>query len=59
MGATPVVIRCEFCRDGKSISEIVEESFRLYLDRTFAFANQKPYHDCDEWPLISGGQPCT
>ncbi len=59
MGEKPVIIRCEFCKEGKSISEIVEESFRLYLVRTFAFADKKPYHDRDERPLISGGIPCT
>ncbi len=55
---TPVVIRCEFFEDGKRISEIWEGSFRLYLTREFAFVNEKPYHDRDEWPLISGGQLC-
>ena len=36
MREKPVVIQCEFASEGKDISEILEESFILFLHRTFA-----------------------
>lgn len=58
MREKPVVIRCEFSDEGKNILYILEESFRLYLNCTFALGGEKAYHNVDEWPLISGGQIC-
>ncbi len=28
-----VAVRCEFCKEGKAVSELLEGSFRLYLRR--------------------------
>ena len=36
MREKPVIIQCEFEPNGKNISEILEESFVLFLHRTFA-----------------------
>lgn len=36
MRKKPVVVQCEFETKGKNISEILEESFILFLHRTFA-----------------------
>lgn len=32
----PVVVHCSYCNTEKSVSEILEKSFRLYLDRILA-----------------------
>ena len=36
MREIPIMIQCEFDSNGKAISEILEESFLLFLHRTFA-----------------------
>ena len=35
----PIVIQCEFEPDGKRVNEILEESFALFLRRTFVNSN--------------------
>lgn len=53
------VVHCTYCNTEKSISEILEESFRLYLGRILAAMEHPLYNVSDEWPLISGGMVCT
>ncbi len=43
MNTKTVVIHCEYSEEGKDIAEIIQESFRLFLQkelRTFAIATQ-------------------
>ena len=43
MDTKTVVIHCEYSEEGKDIAEIIQESFRLFLQkelRTFAIATQ-------------------
>ena len=43
MTTKTVVIHCEYSEEGKDIAEIIQESFRLFLQkelRTFAIATQ-------------------
>lgn len=43
MNTKTVVIHCEYSEEGKDIAEIIQESFRLFLQkelRTFAMATQ-------------------
>ena len=43
MNTKTVVIHCEYSEEGKDIAEIIQESFRLFLQkelRTFARATQ-------------------
>ena len=43
MNTKTVVIHCEYSEEGKDIAEIIQESFRLFLQkelRTFALATQ-------------------
>ncbi len=36
-----VVVHCVYAEKGKNISDLLEESFRLYLSRTFMEAKRK------------------
>lgn len=36
MHEKPIIVQCEFNPDGKPVSEIIKESFILFLHRTFA-----------------------
>lgn len=38
-------VHCTYCNTGKSVSEILERSFRLYLDRILA-ATEHPLAQC-------------
>ena len=43
MNTKTVVIHCEYSEEGKDIAEIIQESFRIFLQkelRTFAIATQ-------------------
>lgn len=43
MNTKTVVVHCEYSEDGKGIADIIQESFRLFLQkelRTFAIATQ-------------------
>ena len=43
MNTKTVVIHCEYSEEGKDIAEIIQESFRFFLQkelRTFAIATQ-------------------
>ena len=43
MNTKTVVIHCEYSEEGKDIAEIIQESFRLFLQkelRTFAITTQ-------------------
>ena len=43
MNTKTVVVHCEYSEDGREISEIISESFRLFLQKelgTFAIATQ-------------------
>lgn len=53
------VVRCEYTKAEKSLSHLVEESFRLYLSRILAEAGNLRYHVGDEWSLISRRKRCT
>ena len=43
MNTKTVIVHCEYSEEGKDIAEIIQESFRLFLQkelRTFAIATQ-------------------
>lgn len=54
-----VVIQCEFEPAGKAVSEILEESFVLFLHRTLANPQERQCNPHDEWSLISRRKLCT
>ncbi len=54
-----LVVHCLYTDNTKDLAELLEESFRSYLHRTFASYSKNYYTVHDEWPLISGGITCT
>lgn len=42
------VVHCSYTEDGKSLSDILEESFRLYLIRMVTVSEVSNCHVCDE-----------
>ena len=53
MKQTLPVVHCIYTEAEKSLAELLEESFRLYLVRILAHLRNPLYNVCDEWSLIS------
>ena len=59
MKQTLPVVHCIYTEAEKSLAELLEESFRLYLVRILATSEESVVHVCDEWSLISRRKLCT
>ena len=59
MKQTLPVVHCIYTEAEKSLAELLEESFRLYLVRILATPENPLYNVCDEWSLISRRNLCT
>ena len=57
-----LTVTCTYPEDGRSVREILLESFQLFLCRELGSVAKGWAMEChpyDEWPLISGGMTCT
>lgn len=59
MQVQDLIVTCIYPEDGVSISQIIQGSFVVFLQKELENTLAMTYKIYDEWSLISGGRLCT